>query len=140
MKQVFYVVVLFILAANCTHKSQENSLDSQITQAKVQIQNLNALEFKAKIESVHGTILDVRTRGEVAQGRIDQAVLLDMYRSDFTKQLLQLPKDKPIYVYCASGVRSIQTAKILQQNGFKEIYNLNQGIMDWYQNGFPVVQ
>jgi rhodanese-related sulfurtransferase len=140
MKHVIYLVALFLMTGSCAPKTQENSSDSQLTQTQTQIQNLNAVEFKAKIESAKGTILDVRTPGEVAQGYIAEAVVLDMYRPDFTSKLAQLPKDKPVYVYCASGVRSIQTAQILQQNGFKEVYNLNKGIMDWYRNGFPVVR
>lgn len=140
MKQIIFLIALIFLNGSCTPKTQEVSSNHVFTQAQGQIQNLNALEFKSKIETSNGTILDVRTQGEVAQGYIPQAIILDMYRSDFVDQLKLLPRDRPVFVYCASGVRSIQTSKILQKNGFKEIYNLHPGIIDWYRNGLPVTR
>lgn len=140
MKQIILLLILILLQDSCTQKPQENNSNHVLNQAQGQIQNLNALEFKSKIENGNATILDVRTQREVAQGYIPQAIILDMYRSDFEDQLKLLPRDRPIFVYCASGFRSLQTSKILQKNGYKEIYNLHLGIIDWHQNGLPLIR
>jgi rhodanese-related sulfurtransferase len=48
------------------------------------------------------------------------------------------PSDRFV-VYCRSGVRSAQVCGFLRQQGYKEVYNLKGGIIDWYQNGHPIV-
>ena len=92
------------------------------------------------MESGQGLVLDVRTSQEVSQGYIPEAIVIDIYDGDFEEKIKVLPKDKEIYVYCASGVRSMQAAKILQKNGFDKIYNLGGGIVDWQRKGFPIVK
>jgi rhodanese-related sulfurtransferase len=47
-------------------------------------------------------------------------------------------KDKPILVYCRSGNRSIPASQILSRNGFKKIYNLQNGINGWMKDDLPV--
>ena len=70
------------------------------------------------------TLLDVRMPGEVAAGHIEgfQPIPLDELRG----QLDELPKDKPIYVHCHSGLRSYLACCILRGNGF-DCYNLAGG-------------
>jgi rhodanese-related sulfurtransferase len=45
--------------------------------------------------------------------------------------LSEIPKDKSVYLYCRSGMRSKQAARILQKNGFHEIAHLQGGMMSW---------
>ncbi len=70
------------------------------------------------------TLLDVRMPGEVAAGRIEgfRSIPLDELRG----RLDELPKDKPIYVHCHSGLRSYLACCILRGNGF-DCYNLAGG-------------
>lgn len=70
------------------------------------------------------TLLDVRMPGEVAAGHIEgfQPIPLDELRG----RLDELPKDKPIYVHCHSGLRSYLACCILRGNGF-DCYNLAGG-------------
>jgi rhodanese-related sulfurtransferase len=49
-----------------------------------------------------------------------------------------LPTDKPIIVYCRSGVRSRKAAEILVDIGFDPVYDMG-GILEWQEEGFPVV-
>ena len=44
---------------------------------------------------------------------------------------MQLDKEKPIAVYCKSGGRSGGASKLLLELGFKEIYDLEGGILNW---------
>lgn len=68
------------------------------------------------IKKQQGTILDVRTEGEFENGHIKGAGQLNYYAFDFRRKLLMLPKDQPVYLYCNTGWRSKQAAKILKRD------------------------
>ena len=51
----------------------------------------------------------------------------------------RLDKNMPIILYCRSGRRSYLSAIILSENGFKEVYNLEGGILSWIEIGNEVV-
>lgn len=81
------------------------------------------------------TLLDVRTPEEFASGHIPGAVNISV--DSLAQQLSQVPQDKPVVVYCHSGNRSAQAARILNDAGYKNIYDLG-GIIAWQQAGLPV--
>lgn len=70
------------------------------------------------------TLLDVRTETERARGHINgfMHIPLDSLRENLSK----LPKDKPVYVHCHSGLRSYIACRILMGNGY-DCYNLAGG-------------
>lgn len=104
------------------------------------IKNVNSLEFKKLITKKDGILLDVRTLYEFESGHIKDAAQLNYYAFSFKENLLLLPKDKPIYLYCRTGYRSVKTAEILTANGYKNVYNLQYGLKDWEQKGFPAIK
>ena len=83
-------------------------------------------------------LLDVRTPGEYQQARLDGARLIPI--DQFAKRLAEVPKDRPVLVYCAVGSRSAQVVNYLARQGYPEIYNLSGGIYAWAQKGLPVLQ
>jgi len=106
--------------------------------SETEIKDVSALEFQALAESGNGILLDVRTPEEVAQGKIPGASVINIYDEDFERKLNLMKKDQPIYVYCRSGGRSSQAAKIMGENGFSEVYNLVGGIGAWNKANLPV--
>lgn len=84
-------------------------------------------------------LLDVRTPGEHAEGRIERCVLVPV--DELAGRLAELPadKEKPILVYCAMGGRSARAASLLAQNGWTTVFNLEGGITGWREEGRPVV-
>ena len=70
------------------------------------------------------TLLDVRTATEVGRGKIDgfMNIPLDSLRT----RIGEVPKDKPVYVHCHSGLRSYIACRILSGNGY-DCYNLAGG-------------
>lgn len=70
------------------------------------------------------TLLDVRTAMEVSRGKINGFINipLDSLRS----RLNEIPKGKPVYVHCHSGLRSYIACRILAGNGY-DCYNLAGG-------------
>ncbi len=83
-------------------------------------------------------LLDVRTPGEYQQARLDGARLIPI--DQFVKRLAEVPKDRPVLVYCAVGSRSAQVVNYLARQGYPEIYNMSGGIYAWAQKGLPVLQ
>ena len=81
-------------------------------------------------------LLDVRTPGEFQQVRLEGAHLIPI--DQFVKRLAEVPKERPILVYCAVGSRSAQVINYLARQGYTEIYNLYGGIYSWQQTGYPV--
>ena len=103
-----------------------------------QAKNLDAKAFKELIaQTPNAIIVDVRTDGEVAQGVIENAILIDFNGQNFELNLDQLDKNKPTFLYCASGGRSGSASKIMVEKGFKQVYNLNGGINAWRAEGYP---
>jgi phage shock protein E len=68
-------------------------------------------------------LVDVRSPDEYAKGHIDGAV--NVWVSELPKRLGELePKDKPIVVYCHTGIRATRAMKILREAGFSQVHNL----------------
>jgi len=81
-------------------------------------------------------LLDVRTPQENSQGRLPGTVLIPI--NEIERRIAEVPKNKTIMVYCAVGSRSKPVAEFLSRNGYKDVYNMTDGIVGWYRNGFPL--
>jgi len=103
-------------------------------------QDLEVEKFAKKIETLQDIqIVDVRTPEEWSKGTIKDAILINFYDENFQAQISELDKKQPVFVYCASGGRSMKTLYKMKEMGFKEIYNLNGGISAWKQADKPLV-
>lgn len=69
--------------------------------------------------------LDVRTPREVELGKIEGTVNIEL--DELRDRLSEIPRDKDIYVTCQVGHRGYLAVRILQENGFKKVYNLSGG-------------
>lgn len=74
-------------------------------------------------------LLDVRRDQEFASGHLKGAVHIPL--SDLSSRILEVPKDKPIVVYCRSGARSSRAMKLLMSKGYDNLRNLTGGILAW---------
>ncbi len=141
MKTTFLSGILFLAALSaCQPSSTTQSFTTESTNqtSSASVVTLNAQEFAT--QSRTGTVLDVRTAGEVAQGKIEGAVEIDFYSSDFLVQVNQISKDQEVYVYCAVGARSEEAARMLIQQGYTKVYHLQGGIQGWIQEGMKVFE
>lgn len=97
---------------------------------------VDADEFEELIiNQAHVQIIDVRTPDEYAQGYIEKSQLIDFNGEDFEIEIEKLNKNKPVAVYCHSGGRSNQAFEMMKEMGFRQIYELQGGIVAWQQNG-----
>lgn len=100
--------------------------------------NLLPTEFAEKIKTqTAATLIDVRTPDEFAKGHLENAQNIDWRSNDFGKQIETLDKSKPVFVYCLSGGRSASAASAMREAGFKEVYELEGGIMKWRGANLP---
>jgi rhodanese-related sulfurtransferase len=100
-------------------------------------QDISSREAKALLEKNSNIfLLDVRTPQENSQARLSGTVLIPI--DEFERRVKEVPKNKTILVYCAVGSRSKQVAEFLSKNGYKDVYNMTDGIVGWYRNGFPL--
>lgn len=69
-------------------------------------------------------LLDTRTPYEVMYGKIDGFINIPL--DELRERIDEIPKDKPVYVHCHSGLRSYLACRILTGNGY-DCYNLAGG-------------
>lgn len=70
------------------------------------------------------TLLDVRTMTEVNRGKIDGFINIPL--DSLRERIEEIPKDKPVYLHCHSGLRSYIALCILKGNGY-DCFNLSGG-------------
>ncbi len=94
----------------------------------------NALDAVYAGEAI---MLDVREENE---WKIEAIALNDVYYQPLSvimKRLTYIPRDKAIIVFCHVGVRSTKVADMLIMNGFKNVANLDGGLVEWKSLGLP---
>ncbi|MCB0734285.1 MAG: redoxin domain-containing protein [Flavobacteriales bacterium] len=100
---------------------------------------LDAQSFNQQINATSNPqIIDVRTPEEYNSGHLTNAQNLNIYASNFSQSLDLLDKDDTVFVYCKAGGRSAQAAQQLVAKGFKHVYDLNGGIMQWQKAKLPL--
>ncbi|MDR0267353.1 rhodanese-like domain-containing protein [Paenibacillus sp.] len=87
--------------------------------------------FRKKLEqSSRKRLIDVREAHEFKSGHLPGAVNIPL--SQFGSRSTEIMKGEgDIFLYCQSGMRSKQAAKILLKSGVPEVYNLMGGISSW---------
>lgn len=98
--------------------------------------DISAEEFKQKHAETPGVVIDVRTEAEFNQGHL--AVTdhqLNVMNGDFQSKLDSLDKVETYYLYCRTGNRSGQAAKMMKSSGFENVYNVG-GFDDLARAGF----
>ena len=109
MKKILLIVVILLLTACGT---------------KYEVINANT----AKDLIDNGAILiDVRTEEEYNQDHIEGAINVPLQNID----TITYNYDDVIVLYCATGMRSGEAAKILAEKGYTKIYSLDGGLINW---------
>lgn len=82
-------------------------------------------------------LLDVRTPGEYATAAVRGAVLIPL--GELARRLDELDPTAPTIVMCHHGMRSMQAAMYMSQQGFARVDNLRGGIERWSREVDPSV-
>ncbi len=81
-------------------------------------------------------ILDTRGQEEWESGHIKGA--LHIYVGHLERRLTEVPRDKPVAVYCRTGHRAGLGASILLRAGYPLVYNFPGSLKAWVAAGFPI--
>lgn len=81
-------------------------------------------------------LIDVREDGEYRRSHAKGAKNIPL--SQFQQRLREVPQNKDVLLICQSGHRSMQAAKLLQQQGWENITNVAGGTSVWKMHGLPM--
>ena len=128
-KLVFLFIVLNILLnGNLTAQTDGTNFKS-----------VKANEFNQLLQSGDYVILDIRTAKEFDEGHIENAVNLDFYSKNFDQLVLNFKKNG-IMIYSRSSGQSQQAITKLISLGFKNIIELENGLVGWKRDGFSLTR
>ena len=71
-------------------------------------------------------LLDVRSAAEFRPGHLPGA--LNIPHTELRHRLGEIPRDRPLLVYCASGFRSYLALRLLRQSGWPDVRSLSGGL------------
>lgn len=116
----FFIVLFFIGMLSCSPENKE------------EISSVNEIE-QIDFSNGNNVLIDVRSPEEFAEGHIPNALNIDVNAKDFEDKIDKLDNSKTYYVYCKAGVRSSKACAKLQQKGFKNLVNLEDGYKAYKQ-------
>lgn len=125
--------IVFIL--NIVFLFQQLSIQQDNTKCFV---NINSDDFNLLIETEEVVLIDVRTLSEYRKDRIPNT-LFAPEASDLLRIIKTLDSTAVVLLYCQEGDRSIQAAELIcSKSEIKRIYNLEKGLDDWINQGYPI--
>lgn len=145
MRYLIFMAMIALMSCKSSPQqtTEQNAVQEVVSEGKMEL--LSGEEFKGKMDALTEnneafTLLDVRTPAELqADGYLENSININFNDADFAAQISHLDKDIPLFVYCRSGGRSGKSCAILSDLGFKEVYDLDGGIIQWKADGKPVV-
>lgn len=141
------VAVVGLLLSGLSYAQELDPGKAMLKQVQSRIKTISTDELKKMIdEQTDFILLDVRMPSDIeSMGLIDAPQQLEIARGWIESRIFndvdfKNPADmeKPIVAYCGGGIRSAFAADTLQQLGFKNVYNYEEGFFEWEARGLPV--
>ena len=129
--KIFGILLMTTLFLSCSSAQEETSNGTNQTDEGAIVTLVDNSEFKKLMKKEGAQLVDVRTPGEIANGKIADAKEMNINDANFKENLNSLDKEKPVLVYCASGRRSARAVSMMKSMGFKEIHELRGGYNAW---------
>ncbi|MBD3637155.1 MAG: rhodanese-like domain-containing protein [Crocinitomicaceae bacterium] len=133
-------VSFLFISCNNSESTEDTNSSTEISEEEEVVENnevqqiaedLDNATFQKYLDEKGGLLIDVRTPEEVENGSIEGAVNINFTNGDFETAVDTLDKSVPTFVYCQSGGRSGKAKDLLIENGFLEVYNLENGYGNW---------
>lgn len=104
------------------------------------MKQISAEEVKNALDKSNNlVILDVRSGEEVARGKIAGSIHIPMNELESKINSAVPDKKTKIVVYCLSGSRSFIAAEILENLGYKDVFDMSNGLLAWRSKGYALV-
>jgi thioredoxin 1 len=139
MKRITVVTSICVVLCGSVCPAQQKPHSATIA-ASVIAKTVSCSDFESllKKQGSGATLVDVRTHSEFEGGHLKSARNVDFRDPSFATLMGALDKNKPVFIYCMSGGRSGKALLALKDMGFREVYNLDGGILKWRSDGMPV--
>ncbi len=82
--------------------------------------------------------VDVREKGEIERKAFDVPDIMVVPLSRFESGFGEIPKNRRVIVVCRSGNRSATAAAMLMNWGYRNVANLQHGIIGWEREGLAI--
>lgn len=122
-KLLSLLLSVFILSA-CAQKDFDQTVNSYLNYT---VDTISTNKLAEILDSVK--LVDARSTIEYSASKIKGAQFIDYDNPNFKS--LDLDKTDTIVVYCTIGYRSEKIAEKLKKKGYKNVYNLYGGIIQW---------
>ncbi len=130
MKNYLFFLILIVTIISCESNSAQNQpISSTVSTAEY---------FKLLKETKDLQLIDVRTPGEFSEEHLQNSVNINFNDPSFEQKIDQLDKTKPTFIYCLSGGRSGSAMDVFARHGFKTVYNMKGGILQWKGDDYPL--
>ena len=113
MKKILVVLICLLLLCGCGNKEEEVEV-AKVN--KISCNDINTVE--------NAVLIDVRTAEEFNEGHLDNAINVSSTVIKFNIKAHVTDLETPIIVYCKSGRRSAESADILVNLGYKNVYDM----------------
>jgi len=127
------VVIMLLLIGSCSGTQDSTQVIEKISARE----GFNLIQDN--LDNQDFVIIDVRTPEEYAVEHIENAININFSSETSRDEMNKLNKDKTYLIYCLSGNRSGQALTVMEELGFKEVYDIG-GIAGWKTEGFPTVK
>lgn len=99
-------------------------------QSTRKVGNINQITYNELLDKVRkgGILLDVRTKQEFLEGHLNGAIVVPYYEISKRIEKIIPNKEQEIIVYCKNGGRGETAVETLNKLGYKNVYNLKEGI------------
>src|SRR4051794_39358166 len=104
-----------------------------LSQTKKQIAEIDPATAEERLHDA--TFLDVRELDEYEQGMIPGSVFIPRGHLESQVENKLTDRDRPVVIYCASGVRSVFAAKTLNDLGYHDVVSMSGGFSRWKNEG-----
>ncbi|HOJ63497.1 MAG TPA: rhodanese-like domain-containing protein [Spirochaetota bacterium] len=140
MKRALFLLILITLSSmKCDKEYKENkNLENNQTIITISVDDFYRLVSENK-KNKDVVIIDFRTQEEYKGGHLENAININFYDNNLKDILNNLEKDKIYLIYCRSGNRSRKALKIMEELNFKQVYNMEGGIIQWNIKGYPLI-
>ncbi|MEN8124218.1 MAG: rhodanese-like domain-containing protein [Bacteroidota bacterium] len=134
--KITLILILSLGFLSCAQKSNNKNDVETIELKESVVSYISPKELNLRNENIQ--LIDIRTPKEFSGGYLKNAKNINLYNPNFINEMNKLDKNKELYIYCRSGNRTGSISKKLEDMGFKKIYDLKGGILNWKRNNLEV--
>jgi glyoxylase-like metal-dependent hydrolase (beta-lactamase superfamily II)/rhodanese-related sulfurtransferase len=126
---------LNMTAIEATNRGRADMAWAMLTSSQG-VREVSLDELRAR--PTNAAVVDVREPEEFANGHVPGA--LNLPQADLATRLGELPRDRPLFVICQGGFRSLRAAQFLDQCGFTDVSSVKGGTEAWRAAGGELIR